>query len=92
MKITREKRPDRVIKYILHPGEEKSENDGQLHYIDAQQLANIYGISLSECIVVDYKRPETYKGIDWDKGLINLYPQYHYKDYQTIKIQIHNNL
>ena len=75
-------------KYILHIGEEKSEYDGQIHYIGAQQLADIYGVSLEECIVVDYKRPETYRGLRSDSKLIDLYPQYHNEDYSRIRIKI----
>ena len=74
-------------RFILHPGEEQSKYDGQTHYIDAQHLADIYGVKLEECIIVDYKRPETYKGIDFSDNskLINLYPQYHHEEYVRMR-------
>ena len=71
-------------KYILHPGKIISESDGQEHEISAVQLVEIYGVSLNDCIVVDYRRPESFMGLDPSKW-IHLYPQYHYNDYLTIK-------
>ena len=78
-------------RFVLHPGEEKSKKDGQIHFIGAQQLADLYGVHLLNCYVVDYKRPETYRGIDFsDKSkLIHLYPQYHYEEYKKMKDKIH---
>lgn len=39
------------IKYVLHPGYIRSRSDGDIHYIGAGQLANLYGVPLSECII-----------------------------------------
>lgn len=37
-------------RYVLHPGYVRSKNDGQLHYVGAAQLADLYSVSLRECI------------------------------------------
>jgi len=39
-------------KYALHPGPVTSQSDGQTHFVDAHQLARLYGVSPSECVVV----------------------------------------
>lgn len=40
-----------MARYILCPGWVKSENDGQLHYIGAAQLASLYQVPLRSCVV-----------------------------------------
>lgn len=37
-------------RYVLHPGPVKSRNDGQVHFIGAAQLADLYNVSLRDCI------------------------------------------
>lgn len=49
-------------KYALHPGWVKSQNDSDLHFITAAQLAQLYGIHLNEYIIWDPERPETFFG------------------------------
>lgn len=44
--------------YLLTPGYVTSKNDGQKHFIDAQTLANIYGVSMKDCVV----KGQHYKG------------------------------
>jgi len=38
--------------YVLCPGLVTSENDLQEHYIDAPQLARLYGVSLRDCVIL----------------------------------------
>lgn len=72
--------------FVLHPGEETSVKDGDVHFIDARKLCQLYGVSIFECYVVDYKNPETYKGIDFsDKSrLIHLYPKRFRDEYERM--------
>jgi hypothetical protein len=48
-------------KYILIPDYVISRTDGDLHYVDAMQLARLYNVPLSECIVVK-GRPRDWLG------------------------------
>ncbi len=38
-------------RYVLHPGTVESRNDGQRHYVSAAQLADLYKVSLRDCII-----------------------------------------
>ncbi len=42
-------------KYLLCPGYVRSKEDGQLHWIDVPTLAELYGVSMIECMTL----PET---------------------------------
>lgn len=58
------------VKYILMPGHVISPSDGESHYVRAEKLANLYGVSMCECVTAPvirdfYRRDE----------LIPLYPQ-----------------
>lgn len=53
-------------KYILRPGYVTSINDGQLHWITAEKLMALYGVSKDECYTID-----SIRGVDVT-GLINL--------------------
>lgn len=37
-------------KYVLHPGNITRNSDGQSHYVTAAKLADLYGVSLRDCI------------------------------------------
>lgn len=37
-------------KYVLHPGNITRNIDGQSHYVSAARLADLYGVSLRDCI------------------------------------------
>lgn len=39
-------------KYIVIPGEVRSQNDGDIHFISAQQLIHLYGVDPKECKIV----------------------------------------
>ena len=39
-------------RYILYPGPVRSQTDGQVHYVGAADLAQLYGVRLSECVVM----------------------------------------
>lgn len=43
-----------TAKYALHPGPVTSKRDGDRHFIDAHQLARLYGVSPRECVVVPW--------------------------------------
>lgn len=43
--------PARGPVYVLLPGPVRSAHDGQLHYIGASALAQLYGVPLSRCVV-----------------------------------------
>jgi hypothetical protein len=40
------------VRYVLHPGRVVSKNDGGVHMITAEKLAQCYQIPITECIVV----------------------------------------
>lgn len=62
------------MRYILHPGEVMSRTDGDRHYIDAFQLARLYGVDWKECIVfVGSNSNFDYTNIEGD---VHLYPRY----------------
>lgn len=60
-------------RYMLYPGTVSSKNDGDIHYIGASRLAQLYGVPLAECIVA---RHNTEKPPVWFKGVC-LHPRYH---------------
>ena len=62
-----------MIRFALHPGPVHSVNDGDYHMIGAPQLAQLYGVRLSECVIIDHDRPDTTIGRDTDR-LLHLYP------------------
>lgn len=61
--------------FMLHPGEIRSRSDGDVHYISARQLIQLYGIHPKMCQI--YKE-------GWDRGMspglseqfVHLYPRY----------------
>ena len=62
-------------KYALIPGYVESKSDGQDHYISARQLCRLYGVNRNECLVIDYKNPGTFRGLNID-NYIQLPPRY----------------
>lgn len=56
-------------KYILMPGYVYSKHDHDKHYIGAGKLAQLYGVSLAECIIVHENTPAS-SGCDF--GFFNL--------------------
>jgi len=63
-----------MIKYIVWPGYIISKNDGDRHYISAEQLVSLYGVSIRECIVINGPE-ERYKLRGINRDLINLFPR-----------------
>ena len=55
-------------KYIVHPGYVISKEDGDEHFIRAEELMRLYKVDKSECYI--------YKGLVYDmlEGYIHLYP------------------
>ena len=58
------------MRYILHPGHVLSKNDDDLHFINAHQLAKLYGVDIRECVFGDMP------GYREQEGDIHLRPQY----------------
>lgn len=64
---------DLMIRFCLHPGPVTSVNDGDTHIISAPQLSQLYGVSLSECLVV--RGPNGMNGREeYLTRLLHLYP------------------
>lgn len=62
-------------RYVLRPGRVVSRTDGQVHFVGHHQLAMLYGVRLSECLVVNPGEAET-PGVHDLPGLIHLWPRY----------------
>jgi len=39
-------------RYLLCPGDVRSRPDGQVHYVPAMVLARLYGVQLSDCVIL----------------------------------------
>lgn len=63
---------DRNTKYLIVPGNVKSKNDGETHYISASQLIDLYGVDPSECYVYS----EVMRGNIFLNHLKRLTPRY----------------
>ena len=48
-----------TARYLLCPGLVQSQNDGQFHHIGAHQLADLFGVSMAECVTLPDHRPES---------------------------------
>lgn len=60
-------------RYVVIPGIVISEFDGAYHYIEAVDLARLYGVDFKQCYVIDIDNPATFYGVD--DGLIVLTPR-----------------
>ena len=67
------------VKYVLCPGKIHSKNDDDYHFISAEQLARLYHVKISDCVIVEAGKevPKQYHSIPW------LVPRYH-GDYDRI--------
>lgn len=64
-----------VKKYMLHPGRVISKKDGDEHYIQADQLARLYGVPLNECLIVP--AGDALYGANLERtDVIHLHPRY----------------
>ena len=59
-------------KYLILPGVVRSRSDGDMHYISARQLIELYKVNPEECKIVD--SPQSAQGIEW-KDYIELRPR-----------------
>ena len=64
------------VKYILHPGQIPSKNDGDYHYITYKMLISLYGLDHRECMSAD--RIIVGSRVEMSK-FTHLYPSYHGK-------------
>lgn len=62
------------MKYALCPGFVTSRTDGDRHYVGAVNLAELYGVPMSECVIFDPDRPHLAAGVK-ATGLIFLRPR-----------------
>ena len=62
------------MRYILHPGYVLS-SDGDTHLITGAQLASLYGLRLSDCIVIYNDVDPCSIGYREQPGDIHLYPK-----------------
>lgn len=61
-------------RYVLYPGFVISRADGDRHFITAPKLAQLYQVSLEECVVWSHDQPDRNYGLDVT-GLIPLSPR-----------------
>lgn len=64
-----------MIRYVLHPGYVNSKKDGQEHFISAGKLADLYRVSLSDCVVDTENNRRGFTKDAWE-NLKHLYPRY----------------
>lgn len=63
------------LKYIVFPGEVKSQHDGDIHRVSARDLMRLYGVHPKECVVI--QNEEDVRGRrDVIKALLTLQPDY----------------
>jgi hypothetical protein len=60
---------------FAHPGHVVGRTDGDEHYIPAGRLAELYGVRLRDCIIVDKHHPQNKYGYKKREGDIHLYPR-----------------
>lgn len=63
------------IRVFLHPGPVLSKEDRDRHFISAGRLAELYGLRLQDCIVVDWDRPNKILGHRKQESDVHLYPR-----------------
>ncbi len=66
--VTRRWKP----KFAIHPGYVVSKNDGDIHYINAWELARLYRLKNDEYIIWDARAEKVFDRHE----LIHLYPNY----------------
>lgn len=42
------------VKYVIYPGTVRSINDGQTHFINSNQLMQLYNVRPDECLIYPY--------------------------------------
>jgi len=57
-------------RYLVMPGKVASKNDGNVHYVNARQLMDLYNVDPKECIIYKGDQPLGYR------NLIVLRPRY----------------
>jgi hypothetical protein len=61
-------------RYVLHPGYVRSRIDGDLHFITAAVLAQLYNVPMRKCVV--HRPGDVFTGSGLPKNLVHLYPRY----------------
>jgi len=62
------------MKYAIHPGEVRSKNDGDIHFIGYKELIRLYKLNLKDCILWDIHVNSTFLGRD-PRDYIHCYPK-----------------
>lgn len=55
-------------KYLICPGVVKSISDGDLHFISASRLIDLYQVDRNDCIIVDSENSA--RGIRWEDFIV----------------------
>lgn len=71
-------------RYIIHPGIVYSEIDGDLHYIDAHRLIQLYRLNSKKDKIIVVRDTDHAAFVPRD-GDVNLYPQIRGTKYNIIK-------
>ena len=50
-----------TARYLLCPGRVTSRTDGDHHHVTANQLAMLYGVKMSECLVIPPQSPANHR-------------------------------
>lgn len=62
-----------IIKRWIVLGDYIVAKDGDVHYVSAQRLCELYGLDRAECIMGDITRPDSLRGLP--KDLPRFYPR-----------------
>lgn len=62
-------------RYVLCPGIVTSKSDGQRHYVGPAQLARLYGVPFSECVIFPQEYAQVRGWLD-PPGAVYLRPRY----------------
>lgn len=62
-----------MIKYLIHDGYVRSENDSERHFISGEKLVSLYKLKRSECGIIRHKDPRARLG--FRGNYIHLHPR-----------------
>jgi hypothetical protein len=64
----------RLPRFVLHPGMVKSRTDGDMHFVGIGQLASLYRVPLTECVVATEFRLRLFTPAELER-MVHLYPR-----------------
>lgn len=66
---------DVVHRFVCVGGEVRSRNDGQRHYVQANQLPELYGVPREHCVFVDRAMMRSLRAVTlFEPGVVVLHP------------------